>query len=153
MTKLAALVLLFTPALAAAQVGPVQPAPTPARTPSDAGSTPEAPVNGVTYLYGNQRCPVDANGNEVTVCVRLEASEQFRIPKNLREGSIKPEYESWAARGQGVLDQGQTGIGSCSAVGAGGQIGCANQRFIQARREKRAQEAEQKREEAALTPQ
>jgi len=150
MKKLAVLALLLAPAMAAAQsAGPTLPAPTARPTTS---TTPDAPVNGVTYLYGDQKCPTDANGNEVTVCVKLDASEQFRIPKNLREGSIKPEYESWAARSGDVVNQGQSGIGSCSAVGAGGIIGCANQQFVRARRENKERAAEQSREEAAITP-
>ncbi|OQW41168.1 MAG: hypothetical protein A4S12_09145 [Proteobacteria bacterium SG_bin5] len=150
MKKLAVLALLLAPTLAAAQTGPTLPAPRPGA--SGGAGTPDAPINGVTYLYGDQKCPTDANGNEVTVCVRLEASEQFRIPKNLREGSIKPEYESWAARSRDIVDQGQVGIGSCSTVGAGGMIGCANQRFVQARRENRERAAEQAREESQITP-
>ncbi|OQW45445.1 MAG: hypothetical protein A4S16_13325 [Proteobacteria bacterium SG_bin6] len=151
MKKLAVLALLLAPAIAAAQTnGPTLPV-TP-RPSASQGSTPDAPINGVTYLYGEQKCPVDANGNEVTVCVRLNASEQFRIPKNLREGSIKPEYEAWAARSRDVVDQGQVGIGSCSAVGAGGIIGCANQQFVRARKENKERAAEQSREEAAITP-
>jgi len=151
MKKLAVLALLLAPGIPAAQTnGPTLPvAPRPS---ANQGSTPDAPINGVTYLYGEQKCPVDANGNEVTVCVRLNASEQFRIPKNLREGSIKPEYEAWAARSRDVVDQGQAGIGSCSAVGAGGIIGCANQQFVRARKENKERAAEQSREEAAITP-
>lgn len=101
-----------------------------------------APVNGVLVLYGNQRCPTDADGNEVVVCTRRPASEQFRVPKELRDLQITPENESWAARSSSTLNAGAgvNGIGSCSAVGAGGATGCfgqasrLNKRTNQARR-------------------
>lgn len=93
---------------------------------SDA-SSPEAPVNGVVILYGNQKCPTNADGDEVVVCSRRSAAEQFRIPKEMRDPTLKPEYESFANRGQALLDQGKTGIGTCSNVGAGGSTGCFQQ--------------------------
>jgi hypothetical protein len=84
----------------------------------------DAPQNGVLVIYGNQKCPTDSNGNEIVVCRRRSAAEQFRIPKELREFQVSPENESWAAREKSVRDVGDTGIGSCSVVGAGGATGC-----------------------------
>lgn len=106
----------------------------------------EAPVNGVLVLYGNQRCPTDNSGNEVVVCVRRSAQEQFRVPKELREFQITPENEAWAARAQGSLEAGAAGIGTCSAVGLGGATGCLNQRVRESRRENAEREAEQRRQ-------
>jgi len=102
-----------------------------------------APVNGVLVLYGNQRCPTDQSGNEVVVCSRRPASEQFRVPKELREIEITPENASWATRASDTMNAGSgvNGIGSCSAVGAGGATGCfgqaarVNKRTNQARKE------------------
>ena len=105
--------------------------------PQDRGSVPSrAPVNGVLVLYGNERCPTDREGNEVIVCERRSAAEQFRVPKELREFQITPENRSWAARAEGTLATGEgvNGIGTCSTVGAGGQSGC----FLQASRNNRA---------------
>lgn len=85
-----------------------------------------APVNGVLTLFGNERCPTDKEGNEIVVCVRRNAAEQFRVPKELRELQVTPENASWAAKAQASLDGGVgvDSVGSCSAVGAGGQSGC-----------------------------
>ena len=91
-------------------------------------SAPDAPVNGVVYLYGNQRCPTDASGNEIVVCERRSAAERYLSPKEVRDGTIKPEYQSFANRGKTILEAGQTGIGTCTNVGPGGGTGCFQQR-------------------------
>ncbi len=140
---LAIMAVMLIPAAATAQRPPPtimeQPKPKPI------ADAPEAPVNGVTYLYSaTQKCPTDTDGNEITVCVRRSPSEQFRIPKELRPDTLKPEYESWALRGsQTVAEIGRSGIGSCSTEGAGGATGCATQAFEAARRENRARKAAQ----------
>ena len=113
-------------------------------TPAE-GVSKNAPVNGVLVLYGNERCPMNANGEEVVVCTRRSAAEQFRIPKELRNFEVTPENASWAVKEQANRTVGNVGVGSCSTVGAGGQIGC-NAQFV------RAGKAERKAEEKAATP-
>ena len=99
-----------------------------------------APINGVLTLYGNERCPTDTEGNEVVVCQRRSAAEQFRVPKELRELEITPENASWATKARATLDTGvgASSVGSCSAVGPGGQSGCFAQSVRAARAENKA---------------
>ncbi|WP_174297585.1 hypothetical protein [Sphingomonas bacterium] len=131
---------------AAQSVGPANPNATPIRTlqaPPEVSH--EASVNGVLTLYGDQRCPTDRSGNEVVVCVRRSAAEQFRIPKQLREFKVTPQNESWARTQSVAMSAGAAGTGSCTTVGAGGGIGCFGQ-------ETRIAKAETKQREKDATP-
>lgn len=130
----------------AAQVaGPAVPRSKPISIPGEISKS--APVNGVVVLYGNERCPTDTDGNEVVVCVRRSAQEQFRVPKELREFQITPQNESWAKREAATLSTGVgvSSIGSCSVVGAGGQTGCFAQAARAAKAENKARAAEEAR--------
>ena len=91
----------------------------------------------VLTIFGNDKCPTNASGDEIVVCARRPESERFRIPKELREPiEITPENQSWAAKANNTLNAGAaTGIGSCSAVGAQGWTGCWAEQMRQARAE------------------
>lgn len=90
-----------------------------------------AAQNGMLVIYGDDKCPTNADGEEVVICVRRPAEERFRIPQELRDQEVTPQNESWAVRQQGALAAGDSGIGSCTTVGPGGGIGCST-RDIQA---------------------
>ena len=131
----------LAPVAATAQSGPPSPdAPRAAKTSIAEGVSKNAPVNGVLVLYGNERCPTNESGQEVVVCVRRSAEEQFRIPKELRNFEVTPENASWAVKEQADRDVGAVGTGSCSTVGAGGQTGCFVQNARRAKAEARARD-------------
>jgi hypothetical protein len=122
----------------AQQATPALPGATKPKLPEGPGPVSRnAPINGVLTLFGNERCPTDTDGNEIVICVRRSAQEQYRVPKELREFQITPQNESWAAKAQATTDTGVgvNSMGSCSAVGAAGTTGCFQQRVREARRE------------------
>lgn len=99
-----------------------------------------APVNGVLVLYGNERCPTNTNGEEIVVCQRRSAQEQFRIPQEVRTFEVTPENEAWATREKTNADVGNVGVGTCSTVGAAGATGCFVQNARRAKADSRARE-------------
>ena len=104
-----------------------------------AAQAQNAAQNGVLVIYGDDKCPTNTNGEEIVVCQRLDEAERFRIPKNIRESTGRPQAtESWAVRQQDALTTGSFGTGSCSAVGAGGGTGCFVQQATAAKQERKA---------------
>lgn len=86
-------------------------------------------------VYGDDECPV-STAEELTVCARLDESERYRIPPDLR-ASADPANQPWAARVRSFEAVGNFGPLSCSPVGLGGELGCTAQ-MIQAAYEERA---------------
>ena len=127
---------------AAIPAKPGAPAAKPASAPGEVSRS--APINGVLTLFGNERCPTNAQGEEIVICVRRSAQEQYRVPKELREFVVTPENASWATKAQATLDAGSgvNTIGSCSAVGPGGASGCFGQRVRESRLENKTRAAE-----------
>ena len=99
---------------------------------------PEPKVNQL-IIYGDDKCP-ESTGDEITVCARLEEGERYRIPQSLR-GLEGPENRAWANKVKDFETVGNFGPLSCSAVGAGGELGCTA-KWIEAQyAEKREQHA------------
>lgn len=101
---------------------------------------PPKRIRNVT-LTGTQTCP-PAVGDEVVVCARIPADEQYRIPKELRsEGPIPVERQSWAAKTERLDEVGREAGGlpnTCSPSGSGGHTGCTAIMLERARADKRA---------------
>jgi hypothetical protein len=87
-------------------------------------------------IYGDDPCPKSTDPDEIVVCHKLDESERFRIPPNLRDDSDDPASQSWASRARELQYVGASGIGSCSTAGAGGFTGCLNQIITNAKAER-----------------
>ncbi len=73
-------------------------------------------------IFGEDECP-QSTDDTITVCARLDESERYRIPPNLRT-STSPQNESWTQRALALEAVGDFGPLSCTPVGAGGDLGC-----------------------------
>jgi len=76
-------------------------------------------------IYGDDECP-ESTDDTITVCARMDESERYRIPPNLRQ-SDDPANDSWTARVRSFEQVGRFGQQSCTPVGAGGDLGCTIQ--------------------------
>ena len=106
-------------ALAALSAGLSVPAM--AQTPVDTGDE----SYNMVIVYGDDECPQGDEG-EIVVCARQAESERYRIPEALRY-TDDPQAEAWVNRVERLETVGQSGIMSCSPVGAGGFTGCTQQ--------------------------
>ena len=86
-------------------------------------------------IYGNDACPPSTD-EVITVCVKLDENERYRIPPVLRGDPMAPENQAWGSRAVELSYVGRSGIGSCSPVGGGGATGCFNEIVRQARAER-----------------
>lgn len=102
--------------------------------PALAEDAPEPKVN-MVIVYGEDKCPESTDG-EIVVCPRLQESERFRIPPNLRE-SASPSNEAWNNKVLAYETVGRSGTMSCTPVGAGGWTGCSSQLINAAYAEKK----------------
>jgi len=73
-------------------------------------------------VYGEDQCPQSSEG-EITVCARLDESERYRIPPDLRT-SNDPANQPWTARVKSFEAVGAFGPLSCTPAGLGGELGC-----------------------------
>jgi len=85
-------------------------------------------------VYGNDPCLTGY------ICIRHKDSERYRLPKDQQLQGTRQERQSWANRSQAITTAGQTGIGSCSAVGPGGREGCLVKEIQQAKQAAKEQQ-------------
>ena len=81
-------------------------------------------------IYGDDECPV-SSADEITVCARLDESDRYRIPPDLRQSS-DPANQSWTSRVKSFEAVGNFGPLSCSAIGLGSELGCTAKMIEQA---------------------
>ena len=86
-------------------------------------------------VYGNDPCPKSTE-DTITVCARKSERERYRIPERLRDDPNDPKNQSWANHAEALEYVGRSGIGSCSASGAGGWTGCFTDMVRAARAER-----------------
>ena len=80
-------------------------------------------------VFGDDECKQSTPG-ELTICVRMDEQERYRIPEALRQ-SNDPANQAWANRVREYEAVGDFGPLSCTPIGAGGELGCTAQ-FIEA---------------------
>lgn len=125
--------LIALPGAAAAQT-------TPTATDTASGTPPQR-VRSVTVGAG-QACP-QSSDTEIVICSTLD--QPYRIPKQFRDsGPIAAQNQAWGNRAA-TIDQVSRVAGglpdTCSAVGSGGQSGCALATNRQWAAERRAQKS------------
>jgi hypothetical protein len=89
-------------------------------------------------VFGNDPCPRSTD-SQIYICNRRPETERYRLPKSQQLQGTRQERESWARKSGSLTTVGNTGIGSCSAVGPGGRTGCLTQEIEQARKASREQ--------------
>jgi hypothetical protein len=104
-------------------------APAPAAAQDQAGDK----VNTV-MVFGDDECQQSAPG-ELTICVRMDEQERYRIPEALRQSS-DPANEAWANKVRAYEAVGDFGPLSCTPIGGGGDLGCTA-KFIESAYEER----------------
>ncbi|WEK43535.1 MAG: hypothetical protein P0Y64_01495 [Candidatus Sphingomonas colombiensis] len=115
-------------------------------TQAQTGEPPKR-IRSVT-ITGTEKCP-PSTSNEVVVCNRIDPNDQYRVPKELRRPlEVPAQNQSWVNRAHTVDEVGRTAGGlpnTCSAVGTGGQTGCAQmnaqQWYLERQAIKRAEQA------------
>ncbi|WP_426265690.1 hypothetical protein [Sphingomonas sp. LHG3443-2] len=75
-------------------------------------------------VFGTDPCP-RATDDEVVVCARRPEKDRYRLPEALRPSGPPQLSQSWGVRSKELATIGQTGPGTCSGVGPGGDFGCA----------------------------
>lgn len=113
---------------------------TPAMAQDSVVQDPNAPPKKIrtVFVYGNEPCPA-SGGDEIVVCRRAPAEEQYRIPPTLREAPPSPANNAWVNRADAVIEANDVTVpGNCSPVGGAGQSGCSRKAAEQWAADRRA---------------
>ena len=100
-------------------------------------------------IFGDQKCP-ESNGEEIVVCRRLPAYEQFRIPKDLRDSAKDAPSPNWTTRALNLEYVGRNGSSTCTPTASGSETGCWSKLMREARAERKEKQAEDDKVQAAL---
>jgi len=116
--------LMITLAATAAVAGGFAVLPSPA----------SAQAQSEVVVYGNDPCPRSTEST-VVVCRHAPENQRYRLPQAMRESGTRQQRQSWANKSYQIMNAGNTGIGSCSAVGPGGSTGCLIQEIRRSKQE------------------
>jgi hypothetical protein len=105
-----------------------------------AAAQQSAPRTKEIVVFGTDPCP-RATDDEVVVCARRPEKERYRLPEALRPSGPPQLSQSWATRSKQLATVGQTGPGTCSGVGPGGELGCGLKEIQQGVAERQEQDA------------
>ncbi|UUR07659.1 hypothetical protein [Sphingomonas glaciei] len=92
-------------------------------------------------VFGTDPCPRSTD-DEVVVCARRPEKERYRLPEALRPTGPPQLSQSWSVRSKALATMGQTGPGTCSGVGPGGDFGCATKEIQKGVAERAEQDAQ-----------
>jgi hypothetical protein len=90
-------------------------------------------------VFGTDPCP-RATESQIVICKRHPESERYRLPKTQQLQGTRQQRQSWSNKSQALTSVGQTGTGSCSAVGPGGREGCLIKEIQQAKQAAKEQQ-------------
>ena len=112
---------------------PVTAAPTMLKPAPPAASDGTTPRQRLVTVFGTEACPKPSSPDEIVVCARLPDVDVYRIPKPLRQADkrVSPLQTNRNLLLGDVAGGAGGSIGSCSANGPGGMIGC-DRRMIDA---------------------
>ena len=97
------------------------------------------PATNEITVFGTDPCPRSTD-SQVYVCNRRPEAERYRLPKNQQLQGTRQQRESWAKKAETLNTVGNTGTGSCSAVGPGGFTGCLTQQINENRKANKEQQ-------------
>jgi hypothetical protein len=75
-------------------------------------------------LSVTRRCDPAAAADDIVVCGRRTSPERYRLPIRPEGFDKKGPIDSVSRERHRLIQEGDAGIGSCSAVGASGSSGC-----------------------------